>query len=86
MIRTPVERIRRALTQTRPFRCRECHWRGWLIPVEPLVDPAAVGALAAYTQQDLTALDAFSLTQFDVPPPSSRVTAREGHKAGARPD
>ena len=32
--RTILERTRRTLTHKRLFRCHECNWRGWAIPID----------------------------------------------------
>jgi predicted RNA-binding Zn-ribbon protein involved in translation (DUF1610 family) len=34
-----VERFRRQFTMKRPYRCRECGWRGWAMDTEPKVTP-----------------------------------------------
>jgi predicted RNA-binding Zn-ribbon protein involved in translation (DUF1610 family) len=33
-IRGFYERLRRLRTSARPFRCDDCGWRGWLLPLE----------------------------------------------------
>jgi hypothetical protein len=33
-IRGGYERFRRLHTPTRPFRCHDCGWRGWRLPLE----------------------------------------------------
>jgi FlaA1/EpsC-like NDP-sugar epimerase len=52
--RTIAERLRKEITVERLFRCDECGWRGWLVPLQ-LRQPAPVDALPAV---DLTILDA----------------------------
>ena len=47
------ERVRRHFSARRLFRCDECEWRGWLIPLE-FADPKATPATAA---PDLGSLD-----------------------------
>lgn len=37
---TPTGRFRRRFTDTRPYRCHECGWRGW---IEPLEEPPVAG-------------------------------------------
>jgi UDP-GlcNAc:undecaprenyl-phosphate GlcNAc-1-phosphate transferase len=49
------ERMRKARSPKRPYRCRDCGWRGWLQPIEASI------ALDVPDTPDLTALD----TQFD---------------------
>jgi hypothetical protein len=45
------ERLRKGYTQKRMFRCQQCSWRGWLIPLE-----CATAAEATWSP-DLTAID-----------------------------
>lgn len=35
--RFPLERLRKAFTARRPFRCHSCGWRGWILAMEPAV-------------------------------------------------
>jgi UDP-GlcNAc:undecaprenyl-phosphate GlcNAc-1-phosphate transferase len=46
--RSVFERARKALSARRPFRCNDCGWRGWLIPLEfgGSLEPAAAPDLA----------------------------------------
>jgi hypothetical protein len=46
--RSVFERARKALSVKRPFRCDDCGWRGWLIPLEfgGSLEPAAAPDLA----------------------------------------
>jgi len=61
--RTVIERLRRGVSRERPFRCQECQWRGWLIPLDyAILDAGAPEA----TLPDLRSLDAA------FPPPSER--------------
>jgi FlaA1/EpsC-like NDP-sugar epimerase len=61
--RTVAERVRRRISVQRPFRCSQCDWRGWLLPLQ-YGDAAAVEPASA---PDLASLDAL-LT----PPPPAR--------------
>ena len=63
-LRSPVERIRRALTERQPYRCHACGFRGWseiLVPVtdgESTSDALRTGGTAApVTSRDLDSLD-----------------------------
>jgi hypothetical protein len=51
--RSLSERVRRNFSARRLFRCDECEWRGWLIPLE-FADPDATPATAT---PDLVSLD-----------------------------
>lgn len=65
--RTLSERVRRRHSEKRLFRCPECEWRGWLLPLEfgPSGDSGleSAGDAAAV---DLDALDS-GVRQFQVP-------------------
>jgi hypothetical protein len=44
--RGPWERFRRLHSLRRPYRCEDCGWRGWLLPLEhvmPLLERARPG-------------------------------------------
>jgi FlaA1/EpsC-like NDP-sugar epimerase len=51
--RTLAERVRRSLTNRRLYRCDDCNWRGWLVPLEfgDVSTPAQVAS------PDMTVLD-----------------------------
>jgi len=51
--RTLAERARRNFSARRLFRCEDCNWRGWLMPLE-FADAEAVAPIPA---PDLTGLD-----------------------------
>ena len=51
--RTAYERLRKAHTVKRMFRCQHCGWRGWLLPLE------CAAMTEATWSPDLTAIDAF---------------------------
>ena len=51
--RTLPERVRRNFSARRLFRCEQCQWRGWLIPLE-FANPNAMTVRAA---PDLGSLD-----------------------------
>ncbi len=53
---TVPERIKKELTSKRLFRCSDCGWRGWLVPMS-FGDDAPVNLLPAL---DLTSLDAMA--------------------------
>ncbi len=53
--RTLRDRIRKNLTTLRPFRCEDCSWRGWLIPLDFSYYGRRVDALPP---PDLASLDA----------------------------
>jgi FlaA1/EpsC-like NDP-sugar epimerase len=57
-----AERVRRSYSPKRLFRCADCSWRGWLLPLE-FGDPAAVEPVAT---PDLVALDS-AVQGFQVP-------------------
>jgi len=46
------ERFRKLHTPARPFRCDDCGWRGWLLPLERTM------ALDTIVEADLRSLDA----------------------------
>jgi hypothetical protein len=50
--RNLYERFRKRHTPTRPFRCQDCRWRGWCLPLElqVAVEPSVQAV-------DLSALD-----------------------------
>jgi hypothetical protein len=54
--RSWIEGWRKARSQKRPYRCRECGWRGWLLPQERLQGPEP-GVLETLSP-DLSAIDA----------------------------
>ncbi len=49
--RTFYERLRKEHTDKRLFRCQECDWRGWLLPLEAIHSPGA------FIPLDLSSLD-----------------------------
>jgi hypothetical protein len=49
--RSLVERVRKRMRADRLFKCPDCSWRGWLVPLEFGGEPAAVSTI------DLSALD-----------------------------
>ena len=51
--RTLYERLRKAHTLKRMFRCHHCGWRGWLLPLDCAVTSGATWS------PDLTAIDTF---------------------------
>jgi predicted RNA-binding Zn-ribbon protein involved in translation (DUF1610 family) len=51
--RTLYERLKKAHTLSRVFRCRHCGWRGWLLPLQ------YAGVAEATRTPDLTAIDTF---------------------------
>ena len=50
--RSFVEHARRRMGAVRLFKCSDCHWRGWLMPLE------FAGTATSAPSVDLTALDA----------------------------
>jgi FlaA1/EpsC-like NDP-sugar epimerase len=52
--RTIPERVRRRFSARRLYRCEDCQWRGWLLPIEFGDAPTPAAAAAA---PDLTVLD-----------------------------
>ena len=87
-----VEQVRRQLTDTRPYRCRACGWRGWLTAVDP---PPTPMPMAAPERPDLQAIDAAFRDAFrarTIPRPvpglssldPSRLTGRGEAPAGDR--
>ena len=52
--RTLYERLRKAHTPRRVFRCHHCGWRGWLLPLE------CAAMSEATWSPDLTAIDTFT--------------------------
>lgn len=51
-VRGAYERIRKINTPTRPFRCHDCRWRGWRLPLER-VTPLGDLSTHAFTLPDL---------------------------------
>jgi hypothetical protein len=63
-LRSPIERVRRALTERQPYRCHACGFRGWstiLVPVDQAERDAeelrSGGIAAPITPGDLDQLD-----------------------------
>jgi hypothetical protein len=53
-IRTVPERLRKAVTLKRLFRCRDCGWRGWRLPLDGL---AVAATIATDQPPDLRSVD-----------------------------
>jgi hypothetical protein len=54
--RSWAERVKKDWTYRRPYRCRDCNWRGWLVPLDHI--PVEVPADAGAETVDLTSIDA----------------------------
>ena len=76
---SPIENMRKSLTYRRPYRCRDCGWRGWLVPLAHLGGPVPGSPLEALLDPNLEAVDESILA-------GARTARREFSPPDLQPD